>query len=338
MKLVSHLQIAIRRYAWVLLIMSLTLFIVGLSVGSTGLNSFLDAFNNPTSAQIIWEIRLPRTLIAWLTGALLGLAGAIAQGLFRNLLADPYLLGSASGGTLGVALILVIFNANPISASWLMQIGITGAAFMGALLGVAATIVLAKGFQHTFRLLLAGVIVGVILGALSSAIAVLNPEVLQTMQAFMLGTTSFAGWSSCVFMLVILLISSLGSWIFAKTLDGMILGELTAASLGLHIKLARFIFIFILALTTGTAVSQTGLIAFVGLAAPHLVRSMIKANHRVLLIYSAATGGVLLLAADILARSLISPQELPVGVLTAILGGTYLLWLMHHKEDSNGFI
>jgi len=325
-------RVRVWRLSMTLLVITCALFIIGMSVGSTGIKPFLFNTGDTGAWQIIFDIRLPRTFVAWLAGALFGLAGAIAQGLFRNPLADPYLLGSASGATLGVALSLILLSTSLYAENWFMRIGITSAAFFGALAGVLITIFLAKGFQHTFRLLLAGVIVGVILGALGSFFSIMNPEILQAMQAFMLGTTSFAGWSACLIMSIALIFSCVLAWSLGKALDALALGELTALSLGIDLNLARAIFIFILALATGTAVSQVGIIAFVGLAAPHLVRSQTNVTHHTLLLLSSGVGGSLLLAADILARALIAPQELPVGLLTAILGGSYLLWLMHAKQ------
>ncbi len=147
--------------------------------------------------QIVWDIRLPRTLGAWLAGALLGLAGAVAQGLFRNPLADPYLLGSASGASLGVALALSLFGVSPASTQWVVRLGLTGAAFVGAVLAVLLTLMLARGVQQTLRLLLAGVIVGVVLGAAKDLITIASADILQAIQGFMLGSTGLVGWSAC---------------------------------------------------------------------------------------------------------------------------------------------
>jgi len=152
---------------------------LGSSVGSTGFESWFDAFQDEIAWQIIWDIRLPRSVGAFVAGALLGLAGAIAQGLFRNPLADPYLLGSASGASLGVAFALALFGGNPFATEFLIRLGLTGAAFIGAVLAVMLTIALAQGVQHTLRLLLAGVIVGVVLGAIASLISLLRPDVLS---------------------------------------------------------------------------------------------------------------------------------------------------------------
>jgi iron complex transport system permease protein len=312
-----------------LLLASVALALLGAAVGSTGLESLALVWRDATAQQIVWDIRLPRTLGAWASGALLGLAGAVAQGLFRNPLADPYLLGSASGSSLGVALALMLYGASPLASQWLVRLGLTGAAFVGAVLAVLLTLLLAKGALHTLKLLLAGVVVGVVLGALVSLTMQVSPEVMQAMQAFMLGSTGFVGWTACVLMALVWGVCMLAAWMLSPVLDGLTLGEVTATSLGLPLPRLRAALIVVLALATGTAVAQTGLIAFVGLAAPHLVRSVAKTRHGSLILLSSLMGGVLLMAADILARWLIAPQELPVGVLTAVLGGGYLLWLMH---------
>ncbi len=322
--------------AWVtgLLLLGVALTGMGVSVGSTGFDSVLRAADDPTAWQIVWDIRLPRTLGAWAAGALLGLAGAVAQGLFRNPLADPFLLGSASGASLGIAIALALFGGSPFATEWLVRVGLTGAAFMGAVGGVLLTLLLAKGVQHTLRLLLAGVIVGVVLGAAKDLISLAMPDILQAMQAFSLGSTGFIGWTASLLMGGVWLACTAAAWVLSRVLDGMALGDATARSLGLALSPMRAALVGVLALATGTAVAQTGLIAFVGLAAPHLVRSVVKTTHGRLIVLSSLTGAVLLLAADILARWLIAPQELPVGVLTAVLGGSYLLWLMHRRSSS----
>jgi iron complex transport system permease protein len=322
--------------ALVLLGLSGALLLLALGVGSTGFESVLRVRDDPVAAQIVLDIRAPRSLGAWFAGGLLGLAGAVAQGLFRNPLADPYLLGSASGASLGVALALAVAGSAPMAGEWLVRLGLTSAAFAGALASVLLTLALARGVQHTLRLLLAGVVVGVVLGALGQLVMMVRPEVMLAMQAFLLGTTSFVGWTSCLLMGAVCLLCLLVAGPLAHVLDGLSLGEATAASLGLPLVQVRAILVAVLALATGTAVAQTGLIAFVGLAAPHLVRSMVKTTHLRLIVLSALMGAVLLLAADTLARWLIAPQELPVGVLTAVLGGGYLLYLMHRRSPSRG--
>ncbi len=354
-----------------LLLLSALLAGVGLCVGSTGWDSAgllwqggwaqggsgpgaqPDAATLEMAQRIVWDIRAPRVLGAWGAGALLGLAGALAQGLFRNPLADPYLLGSASGASLGVAAALaavgggagMLGDAKALGTGWTLsvfssslwvRVGLTGAAFGGAMLAVLLTLALSRGVGHTLRLLLAGVVVGVVLGALTHLLLLFSPDSLQAMQAFLLGSTAFVGWTAAVLMLLVWALCALAARLGARVLDALALGDATAHSLGLPVAPLRWALVVVLALATGTAVAQTGLIAFVGLAAPHLVRSALRCTHAALLGLSSLVGGLLLLAADVLARWLLAPQELPVGVLTAVLGGGYLLWLLHRGPHRLG--
>jgi len=309
--------------AWQLALLLLLLVALGAMVGSNGW-----AWAQwRTDTDLILDIRLPRTLGACLAGALLGLAGALAQGLFRNPLADPYLLGSASGASLGVAIGMVLLSQLDVSP-WFVRVGITGMAFMGAWLAVALSLVLSWGVQHTLRLLLAGVVVGVVLGAIASLLLVMFPQIQGSVQSFMLGSTAYVSWPACSLMLVVLAVSWAASVVASPLLDGLALGESTALSLGLPVRSLRWVLLGLLALCTAAAVAQTGLIAFVGLAAPHLVRARYKGVHGKTLSLSCLMGAVLLGGADLLARGLMAPLELPVGVLTAILGGGYMLYLM----------
>lgn len=354
------MQNRVRWMLWSTVLGALALATLGVCVGSVGFENLLQPLlsgrSDPESAamarQIVWEIRLPRTVGAWAAGALLGLAGAVAQGLFRNPLADPYLLGSASGASLGVALALAAMGGaagmlgggapqsslviGVFSNSLLVRLGLTGAAFLGSVAAIVLTLVLSRGVGHTLRLLLAGVIVGAVLGAVTHLVLMASPDSLQAMWAFMLGSTAFVGWVSLSLMVAAWLVSLVAAWLLARVLDALSLGDATAQSLGLPVVPMRAALVGVLALATGTAVAQTGLIAFVGLAAPHLVRSAIKTTHGQLMVLASLVGGVLLMAADTLARWLVAPQELPVGVLTAVLGGGYLLWLMHRGPAKVG--
>jgi iron complex transport system permease protein len=299
----------------------------GVLVGSTGWADLGD----DGMAVILWQIRLPRSLGAWWAGALLGMVGAMAQGLFRNPLADPYLLGSASGAGLGVAVALALTGVSPQTSSLLAHVGLTGVAFVGTLVGVGLTLALARGVEQTLRLLLAGVVVGVVLNALTGLTTLWAPDILRAMQAFLLGNTGLLGWSSVGVMAASGALALVVGLLSSPALDALTLGEATAASLGVRLGPMRLLLILAFALATGAAVAQTGIVAFVGLVAPHLVRALCPMLHGRLILMSAAAGGALLLAADVLARGLIRPQELPVGLVTALLGGVYLLVLMHRR-------
>lgn len=322
---------ALRRLVPALALAALGCALLGLAAGAQGLS-----FAWRDDLELIVAIRAPRTIGAFGVGALLGLAGAIAQGLFRNPLADPYLLGTAAGAGLGVVAVLAaggLFGASLglATAGALLRLGLVGAAFAGALLGVTLTLVLARGAGRPMVLLLAGVIVGVVMTAIADLLALFSPEALRGRQVFLLGSTSFLGWHSVAALGIVLALALPLAIRVSRLLDALVLGEATAASLGLPVPRLRLLLLALLALATGCAVAQAGLVAFVGLVAPHLVRRWATVAHGALLALSAATGGVLLLAADVLARLLIAPQELPVGLITALLGGAYLLGLLRRR-------
>jgi iron complex transport system permease protein len=329
------------RLAIGLAIAGVTLAAAGLAAGGDGwsIARLARALETAEGRMIVLQIRAPRTVGAWLTGALLGLSGAVAQGLFRNPLAEPYLLGSASGAVLGVVLVLAAaaLGGHAVSvetADAIARLGLVGAAFVGALLGVLLTLSLARGVQETTRLLLAGVVVGFVLAAMTDLMTLAAPDALRGRQAFMLGSTGFLGWSSCAFMGLGFALTLPVAWRLSRVLDALTLGTETAVSLGVALGRVRVALVAAIALATGLAVSQAGLVGFIGLVSPHLVRRFAPATHGFTLVASAAAGGTLLLAADVLARTVIAPQEVPVGVLTALLGGGYLVWLLRRKQPS----
>ena len=327
-----------RRLVGLLALVLAALGLLGLMAGSQGLSwsAFREDWTGGQAALLIGDIRAPRTLGAALVGALLGLAGALAQGIFRNPLADPYLLGSAAGASLGVVMVLAAGAlagwAVPAAATELLQrVGLVGAAFAGALVGVGLTVVLARGAQQTLRLLLAGIVVGVLLSAVNDLLTTWSVDALRGRQQFLLGSTGLLGWPAVVMLATGLALALPLALRSARVLDALTLGEESAASLGLALGRWRAGLLALMAWCTGLAVAQAGLIAFVGLVAPHVVRRLAPSAHGFLLGASAATGSALLLAADIGARVLIAPQELPVGLITAVLGGLYLLWLLNRR-------
>jgi iron complex transport system permease protein len=324
-----------RRLAcWIALVIVISLA-AGLATGSSGFSptALWADLRGEDAALLLGQIRAPRTLGAGLVGALLGLSGAIAQGLFRNPLADPYLMGSATGAGLGVVLVLAATALaggylSLSTAMWIERVGLVSAAFVGALAGVGMTLALARGAVQTLRLLLAGVVVGVLLGALSDLVTVASPDSLRGKQAFLLGSTSFLGWHALALMAGGLALLAALAHRHARALDALTLGEDSAFSLGLDLGRVRLSLVLMLSLGTALAVSQAGLVAFVGLVAPHLVRRNAPGPNAWLLLASAGMGAALLLVADVISRALIAPEELPVGVVTAVLGGCYLFWLL----------
>jgi iron complex transport system permease protein len=325
-----------RLWWWLTGCIAITLLLTGVSllVGTSSIETSLAWLLNPDaqSSVILWQIRLPRTLGAWFAGALLGLAGAIAQGVFRNPLADPYLLGTASGAALGVTLSLIAADASIGGLVWSAKLGITGAACIGACAAIALTIMLSRGVLQTANLLLAGIVVAFLLSAVTSLLLLTQPELWRAMQFFLLGSTGFLGWSSTGLLAVVFCACIVPAALLARGLDALSLGEDTARSLGLSLPMMRLSLLGIVSLATAAAVGQVGIVGFVGLVAPHLVRETIAVNHRQLLIGAPLCGGALLQGADLVSRWIIHPAELPVGAVTACVGGAYLVFLLWRRS------
>ncbi|HVC01435.1 MAG TPA: iron ABC transporter permease [Steroidobacteraceae bacterium] len=305
----------------------------GLLVGTSSIHTSLRWILSPDaqSAVVLWDIRLPRTVGAWFVGALLGLAGAIAQGVFRNPLAEPYLLGTASGAALGVTIVLFASGASVGALAWTGQLGLAGAAVVGACAAIALTIALARGVLQTSNLLLSGIVVGFLLSAVTSLLLLTKPDMWRTMQVFLLGSTGFLGWSSTSLLAVVFCVCAIPAVLFSRGLDALTLGEDTAQSLGLSLPTLRLAMLGIVCAATAATVGEVGIVGFVGLVAPHLVRETLTVNHRYLLIASPLCGGALLQAADLVSRWIIRPAELPVGAVTACVGGAYLALLLWRR-------
>ncbi|MBV8307535.1 MAG: iron ABC transporter permease [Gammaproteobacteria bacterium] len=323
------------RWVLIYLLAAALLAAVSLLVGTSSVRTSLEWLRSPAalSDTVLWDIRLPRAVGAWLVGALLGLGGAIAQSLFRNPLAEPYLLGSASGAALGVTVCLMAVDITITGLAWLGAVGVTGAAFIGAAAGITLTLALSRGLQQTANLLLAGVVVAFLLSALTSLLLLRSPDTWRAMQGFLLGTTGFLGWRSAVLLALIFLATAIPAVLLSRGLDALTLGEDTARSLGLPLEALRVVLLALLSLATAAAVSQAGIVGFVGLISPHLVRESVHVNSRKLIIAAPLCGGVVLQAADLASRWMIRPGELPVGIVTACLGGSYLVVLLWRRAQ-----
>jgi len=284
-----------------------------------------DAIQHPQTlnAQVLWELRLPRTLTAFITGALLGIAGALMQVLLRNPLADPYILGVSGGASVG-ALFAILAGAGTL----LLQ----SSAFAGALFSTLLVFSLAhgRGNWDTTRLLLTGVVLAAGWGALISLLLVTSPGTrVQGMLFWLMGdlssvTLPVAG------SLVLILIAPLAFFLSAS-LNLLAGGELKAASLGVAIGKLRVIIYILASLATATAVTQAGNVGFIGLIAPHMLRLAGARDHRILVPGVILLGGTLLLVADALSRIVIAPRQLPVGILTALLGVPLFLYLLYRS-------
>ena len=315
-------------------VLTLLLTVASLFVGTSSVAASWHWLASPDaqSAVVLWEIRLPRTVGAWCVGAMLGLCGATAQGVFRNPLAEPYLLGTASGAALGVAICLIAADSSIGELAWLGKLGLTSAAFVGACAATALTIALSRGVLQTATLLLAGIVVGLVLSAVTALVLLSKPDIFRSLQVFVLGSTGFLSWSSVALLGGVLWICAVPAVWFSRGLDALTLGEDTAQSLGLSLPQLRLSLLAVVSLGTAASVGQVGIVAFVGLMAPHLVRETLSVNHRQLMLAAALCGGALLQAADLLSRWIIRPAELPVGAVTSCVGGAYLVLLLWRRN------
>jgi len=326
-----------RRLApWLYYCLGITLLLTFMSliVGTSSVETSLGWLLSPDaqSSVVLWQIRLPRTLGAWFAGALLGLTGAISQGVFRNPLAEPYLLGTASGAALAITISLIAADASLGELAWVGRLGITGAASIGACAAITLTITLSRGVLETARLLLVGVVIGFLMSAMTSLLLLARPEIWRAMQTFLFGSTGFLSWSSVTLLGAVFCVCIVPATLLARGLDALTLGEDTAQSLGLPVSLLRLTLLGVVSLGTAAAVGQVGVVGFIGLVAPHLVRQTLSVNHRQLLIAAPLCGGALLQGADLLCRWIIRPAEIPVGAVTACLGGAYLVFLLWRRS------
>ncbi|WP_338589914.1 iron ABC transporter permease [Shewanella khirikhana] len=286
----------------------------------------------PHERLIIENVRLPRTLLAMATGAILAMCGAVMQGLFRNPLADPGIIGVSSGAALGAAICLVLLPAAP-------AISVPVFAFV---FGLATTVLIYKLASHrgstsVVLLLLAGVAVAALAGA---GIGLLNyiasDTALRDLSLWQMGAISGANWHYAILTLVtvVLLYGLLRR--DAKALDALLLGESEARHLGIDTQKLKRRLVVLCALGVGVAVAATGIIGFIGLVVPHLVRMISGASHQKLLLQSALAGALLLALADILARTLLAPAEMPVGLVTALLGAPFFIFLLLKQRHRLG--
>jgi iron complex transport system permease protein len=280
---------------------------------------------------ILLDIRLPHTALMALAGMALGGSGASFQGLFRNPLADPYILGVASGAGLGAVLAM--------SAHWpsdlLGAAAIPLAAFVGALLTVTLVYAIARVGRATpvSTLLLAGVAVGTFASALTSLILLLATNELRRALAWLLGGSALGGWDPVLASLPYLAVGLTVLVLLGRPLNALQFGDEQAAQLGLDVEKFKVVTVLGASLVAATAVAFTGIIGFVGLIIPHVVRMLWGPDYRLLVPASVLGGGAVLLAADIAARTLLAPRSLPVGVVTAVLGVPFFLWLLRRAKQ-----
>jgi iron complex transport system permease protein len=290
----------------------------------------VDSGLTPLEANIVWHIRLPRVVLGLLVGGMLCLSGASYQGVFRNPLVDPYLLGVAAGAGLGATLALVsgvgdgsgAFDAIPV------------AAFAGGLVAVSATYMIAgtAGQRGTAGLLLAGIAMASFFTALQTFVQQRESETLREVYSWILGSLTTAGWGEVLVLLPYTVVTTVGLLWLAPMLDVMAVGDDEAATLGIRPDRIRLAVLTLASLAAAAAVAVSGLIGFIGLVVPHAVRTMTGTSNRSVLPLSLLFGAAFLALTDLLARSAADPAELPIGVVTAFIGAPFFLWMLRTRS------
>ncbi|HJQ74892.1 MAG TPA: iron ABC transporter permease [Gaiellaceae bacterium] len=309
--------------------------VVGLAVGPVqlGFGSILESalshvpflhVHQPLDAvdrAVLWQLRAPRVVLAALVGGMLAIAGSAYQGVFRNPLADPYLLGVAGGAGLGATL-AIVYGATATGPRWTVPL----AAFAGAVAAVVATYVLGRSAgvtRMTGSLVLAGVTVATFTTAVQTFVQQQHTDILQNVYSWLLGGFSTSTWSDVAVCAPYMAVSSLVLILHRRVLDVLSLGDEEAASLGVDVARARLTIVAAATLGTAAAVAVSGLIAFVGIIVPHTIRLLVSTSYRAVVPLSLLAGAGFLVLTDVLARTVLSPAELPIGVVTAFFGAPF---------------
>ncbi|WP_228636161.1 FecCD family ABC transporter permease [Clostridium perfringens] len=295
--------------------------VFGIKIGN------LDEILNSTLFDIIWGVRMPRVLLGAFAGMALAMVGVIMQATIQNPLGDPYILGLSSGASLGATFSILIGFSGVLSS-----FGSPLGAFLGALMASIFVYFLAKigGRITPFKMILAGMVISSICSSLTSLIIFLSKdnEGIRTVNFWMMGSLAGAQWSNIVLPIAISVIPLIYFFTQYRNLNLMVLGYETSITLGLNIEKHRKIYMILSSLITGVIVSVCGTIGFVGIMIPHIVRLIFGTDHKTLLPFSALVGAIFLIWADVIARCAINNMELPIGIITSVIGAPFLLWLM----------
>ncbi|MFJ8088572.1 FecCD family ABC transporter permease [Lysinibacillus sp. NPDC095746] len=320
---------------------AITLLIIsiwcGVAIGSVHipLEVLWNKAADETAANILWKIRLPRVLLAGLVGASLAIAGAAFQGLLKNPLADPYTLGVSSGASVGAVMTIFFSISIPVVGHFTLPTF----SMIGAILTMVAVMGFARIVDRSLKmetLILTGVIFSSFLGSLISLMIALSGEELRQVIGWLLGSVSMRGWPYVQMIIPFVIIGSILLWTQRRELNVLLYGEERAKHLGVHVKRSKYIILVGGSMLTGAAVAVSGTIGFVGLVVPHMTRMVWGSDHRHLLPLSFLNGATLLIICDLIARTIIMPRELPIGVITAFIGAPVFSYIFYKQRRSKG--
>jgi len=311
------------------LVYILFLFLLILSAASLFIGTVKVAPQEMLTSPILWTIRLPRILLAALAGILLATSGVILQGVLRNPLADPYILGVSAGAGVGAALGI----STKINLTFLGMSTVPLLAFFFALLAVLVVYQLSRLSSRNSpeTLILAGVAVSAFASAVLALIIIISGQ-LQSIYFWLLGSFSLSSYNDVLTLLPYAVIGLLISYFYSKELNALLLGEEVAMTLGVEVEKIKWGMIVLATLMTAAAVSVSGLVGFVGLIVPHFIRLLMGPHHRGLIPLAALSGTILLVLADTAARTVLSPMEIPVGIVMALIGAPFFLYVLRRKK------
>lgn len=299
-----------------------------------GMPWMTDGTLTPLQDQAVWQFRVPRSLLAALSGAGLALAGAMMQAVVRNPLAEPYILGVSSGASVGAVLVIVSGGAT------FLGLSMSGAAFVGAMVACLLVAMLARirGELSATRMILAGVALGALLSAVTSYLTLTtDAQNVVSVMFFLLGSVSAADMSTLLIPAVALAIACIAVFGLSRSMNALLAGDESAMAVGVRTTRVRGVLLVLASLLTGAIVAVSGGIGFVGLVVPHMARLLVGSDHRRMLPITILGGALFLMVADLLARTVAMPTEIPLGILTAFVGAPFFLWLMRSGGDRAGF-
>lgn len=283
----------------------------------------------PIMDSILWNIRMPRAVMAFFAGAALSVSGTVMQSVLRNPLSSSYTLGVSSGASLAAALVIISGFSLPLLGGYTMVL----CGFVGGLLAVFGAMGLAMRFDRNLEnstVILVGMVLSLFVNALLTLVTALSKEHLQQLTFWQMGSFSGQSWANCGVIGILVLLGTIFLMGYGREMDLMTFGEEQALSAGVELKKVKFLLIAVSALLTGTAVSFSGVIGFVDLIAPHVVRKIFGSNHRLVIPMSALFGGSFMVIADLISRTIMSPKELPVGAVTALIGAPFFAYVYFH--------
>ncbi len=315
---------------WLPVIVLVGAFVGSLYVGATQIENFWSALFNPSANEILWQIRFPRVTAAVIVGAALGVAGLLAQGACNNAVAEPAILGTAAGASFGAVLAI---------SAGLVEVGTIGAIVcgtIGALLTTSLTFKLAaiRGALSSFTLIIVGIAVSAIFTSfVGIATAMVSRADARSISFWSFGSLALVTPQNLIGIAITTAIGIVIAWKIAPALDRLSLGDATAFHLGVNVARIRLVALIALSILAGGAVSTVGSIAFIGLAAPHIARFIYGPAHRNLIAHSAIIGALIVVVADTVSRTIAQPNELPIGLATALLGAPVLIALVAFKNN-----